>query len=312
VVVVGGGAAGLTAALTLARARRSVLLIDAGEPRNARASGVHSFLTRDGVAPAELAAIGASEVLGYGGQVVAGTAVSVRRKGSRFEVLTADGASYDCRRLLVATGVVDELPSLPGVDELWGRDVLHCPYCHGWEMRDRAIGVLGRGESSVHQALLFRQWSPDLTFFQHQLALSDEDRERLDAFGIAVVEGEVSSLVVRDGRLGGVALADGRVVSQEALVIGTRLTARSELLASLGIEPALPEVDGHALGSVVEADADGFTGAPGVWVAGNLADLSAQVMTAAASGLRAAAAINSDLVNEDVEAAVAERRTSTA
>ena len=172
VVVVGGGAAGLTGALTLARARRSVLVIDSGAPRNAPAPGVHSFLTRDGMSPAALVAVGADEVRRYGGEVVEGTVVSLRRKGSRFDVTTEDGQVYETRRVLVTTGVVDELPSLPGVAELWGRDVVHCPYCHGWEMRDRAIGVLGRGPASVHQALLFRQWSADLTFFAHRLELT--------------------------------------------------------------------------------------------------------------------------------------------
>jgi thioredoxin reductase len=312
VVVVGGGAAGLSGGLTLARARRSVVVIDAGQPRNRNAQGVHSFLTRDGVAPAELMSTGADEVRRYGGEVVAGTVTSARRKGSRLEVLTAEGDAYECRRLLVTTGVVDELPSLPGVEELWGRDVLHCPYCHGWEMRDRSIGVLGRGSSSVHQALLFRQWSSDLTFFQHLLDLSDDEREQLAAFGVDVVEGEVERLVVRDGRLAAVALVDGTLVPQEAVVVATKLTVQSPLLESLGIEASVQEADGHVVGSVVDADPDGFTGVPGVWVAGNVADLSAQVISAAAGGLRAAAAINADLVDEDVELAVAERRQSSA
>jgi len=311
-VVVGGGPAGLTGALTLARARRSVLVVDEGKPRNAAALGVHSFLTRDGMTPAELASAGADEVRRYGGEVVGGTVVSARRKDFRFEVVTGDGQVYDCRRLLVTTGVVDELPSLPGVAALWGRDVLHCPYCHGWEMRDRVIGVLGRGQAAVHQALLFRQWSADLTFFAHRLALTEDDRERLDAFNIAVVEGEVSHLVLREGRLAGVALIDGTVVPQEALVVGTKLTVRSPVLESLGVTPTAREADGHVVGSYIAAEADGFTGVPGVWAAGNLVDLGAQVMTAAADGLRAAAAINTDLVDEDVEAAVAERRKSSA
>jgi len=312
VVVVGGGAAGLAGALTLARARRNVLLLDAGEQRNRPAAGVHSYLTRDGIAPADLVATGVAEVQRYGGEVRSGRAVSARRLGPHVELTLDDGSTLTARRLLVATGVTDELPDLPGVAELWGRDVLHCPYCHGWETRDRAVGVLGRGPASVHQALLFRQWSGDLRFFSHRMDLPDEDRERLEAFGITVVPGEVERLLVENGRLAGVQLVDGTVVQQEAVVISTKLVARSQVLESLGLPAADLSEDGHVVGSSVAADADGRTEVPGVWVAGNVTDLAAQVMAAAASGVRAAASLNADLVDEDVEAAVRERRRRSA
>jgi thioredoxin reductase len=159
VVVIGGGAAGLSGALTLARARRSVLVVDAGSPRNAPAEGVHGFLTRDGITPAELVAIGRQEVARYGAEVVVGEAVAARREGDGFEVTLGDGTSVGARRLLVTTGLVDELPDVAGVRERWGKDVVHCPYCHGWEVRDQAIGVLGTSARAAHQALLFRQWS---------------------------------------------------------------------------------------------------------------------------------------------------------
>jgi thioredoxin reductase len=289
-----------------------VLVIDAGRPRNAVSAGVHSFLTRDGMSPSDLATIGAAEVRQYGGELVTGTVTSARRKGRRLEVHTDDGRVFEARRLVVTTGVVDELPDVPGVAELWGRDVLHCPYCHGWEMRDRAIGVLGSGPAAVREALLFRQWSEDITLFQHVLRLSPDERDQLDALNVRVVPGEVDRLVARDGRLVAVALRDGRTVPQEAMVVLTKLTVRSDLLKSLGIEPTVAEVDGHTTGTFVSAESNGFTGVPGVWVAGNLVDLAAQVMTASADGLRVAAAINVDLVDEDVEAAVAERRQSSA
>jgi len=273
---------------------------------------VHSYLTRDGVAPAELVAIGSAEVQKYGGEVRTGRAVSARRLGPQLELTLDDGATLTARRLLVATGVTDELPDLPGVAELWGRDVVHCPYCHGWETRDRAVGVLGRGPASVHQALLFRQWSGDLRFFAHRMDLPDEDRERLEAFGITVVLGEVERLLVEDGRLAGVRLVDGTVVPQDAVVISTKLGARSQLLESLGLRATELTDDGHALGTFVAADADGRTEVPGVWVAGNVTDLAAQVMAAAASGVRAAASVNADLVDEDVESAVREWRRRSA
>jgi thioredoxin reductase len=167
VIVLGGGAAGLSGALTLARARRSVLVLDAGEPRNAPADGVHAFLSREGIAPTDLVGLGAAGVTRYGGQVLHTRATSARRDGQRFAVGTDDARVFTARRLLVATGVVDELPDIPGLRQRWGRDVLHCPYCHGWEVRDRPIGVRGTGPFAVHQALLFRQWSPEVTLFLH-------------------------------------------------------------------------------------------------------------------------------------------------
>src|SRR4051812_2274907 len=143
VVVIGGGAAGLSGALALARARRRVLVIDAGEPRNAPAGHVHNYLGREGTPPAELLAAGRAEVGGYGGQVSGGRVTGAERTDDAgFRVGLDDGRTVRARRLLVATGLVDQLPDVPGLGDLWGSDVLHCPYCHGWEVRDRAIGVL--------------------------------------------------------------------------------------------------------------------------------------------------------------------------
>ncbi len=191
VVVVGGGAAGLSGSLMLGRVRRSVLVVDAGEPRNAPASGVHGFLTRDGTNPRELLEAGRAEVRRYGARVLEGRVTSAFPvEGGGFAVELEDGRRVGARRQLVATGLIDELPDVPGVRERWGRDVLHCPYCHGWEVRDQAIGVLARGPLSVHQALLFRQLSADVTFFSHTMPPpSDEQAERLAARGISVVEG---------------------------------------------------------------------------------------------------------------------------
>jgi thioredoxin reductase len=154
VVVIGGGAAGLNGALMLARARRSVLVVDAGAPRNAPAAGVHGFLSRDGISPAELLEIGRAEVRKYGGAILAGEVMATAGEIGRFTVTLADGTPIGARRLLVTTGLVDELPDLPGLRARWGRDVVHCPYCHGWEIRDQAIGILATGPMSVHQALM--------------------------------------------------------------------------------------------------------------------------------------------------------------
>jgi thioredoxin reductase len=239
VVVVGGGAAGLSGALMLARARRSVVAIDAGAPRNAPAACVHGLLARDGIRPAELLERGRAEVRRYGGQVVAGEVATAARDTEGLTVALADARTVRARRLLVATGLVDQLPDVPGVRERWGRDVVHCPYCHGWEVRDQAIGVLASGPMSVHQALLFRQLSADITFFSHTMPPpTDEEAEQLAARGIGVVDGEVASLEIVEDRLVGVRLRDGTVVRREALAVSSRMAPRAGFLAALGLRPA--------------------------------------------------------------------------
>ncbi|KAB1914336.1 NAD(P)/FAD-dependent oxidoreductase [Micromonospora sp. AMSO31t] len=306
VVVVGGGAAGLSGALMLARARRSVLVIDGGSPRNAPADGVHGLLARDGMPPAELLARGRDEVRRYGGHLLDGQVDTVTRDGDGFAVALAGGRRVRAGRLLVATGLVDELPDVPGLRERWGRDVVHCPYCHGWEVRDRPIGVLATGPLSVHQALLFRQWSDDVVLLHHTAPpLGDEQAEQLAARGVAVVEGEVASVEVVEDRLVGVRLRDGRLVGREVLVAGPRMVARAGFLAALGLR-AVEHPAG--VGEHVPADPTGRTDVPGVWVAGNVTDPAAQVGAAAAAGALAAAAINGDLVGEETRRAVEARR----
>lgn len=300
VVVVGGGAAGLSAALTLARARRRVTVVDAGAPRNAPADGVHGLLALDGLSPVELLARGRAEVTGYGGEIIAAEVSDVSCTSLGFAVVMRDGGVLHARRLLIATGLVDELPEIPGLRERWGRDVLHCPYCHGWEVRDRRIGVLATGPMSVHQALLFRQWSDDVCYFSRDRELGEEDLAKLNALGIPVVAGGVSRLEIDEDRLTGVRLDDGRVIEVEALAVASRMVARADVFAGIGIEPTA-----HPAGSYIAADPTGRTSVPGVWVAGNSADLSAQVSAAAADGARAAAHINADLVAEDTDRAVA-------
>ncbi|MDH2426098.1 NAD(P)/FAD-dependent oxidoreductase [Sphaerisporangium sp. TRM90804] len=310
VVVVGGGTAGLSGALTLARARRSVLVIDAGRPRNAPAAGVHMYLGREGTPPADLLAAGRAEAAGYGAEIVTGTAVTAEHAGEGgFRVLLEDGTAVLADRLLVTTGLTDELPTVPGLAERWGRDVLHCPYCHGWEVRDQAIGVLATGPFAVHQALLWRQWSENVTLFLNTaFKPDDEECERLAARDVTVVDGEVSALEVTGDRLTGLRLADGRVVPVDALVTATRLTGGAGLLAGLGLEPVEQEMFGQVIGTGVPADPYGKTSVPGVWVAGNVTNLTDQVIGAAAAGVRAGAALNADLIAEETRRAVAARR----
>ncbi|OKI81649.1 NAD(P)/FAD-dependent oxidoreductase [Micromonospora sp. CB01531] len=306
VVVIGGGAAGLSGALMLARARRSVLVIDSGAPRNAPADGVHGLLARDGMPPAELLERGRAEVRNYGGQVVPGEVGAATPADDGFGVALTDGRTVRARRLLVATGLVDELPDVPGLRARWGQDVIHCPYCHGWEVRDRAIGVLATGPLSVHQALLFRQWSADVTFFPHTMPPpTDEQAEQLAARDVRVVAGEVASLEVVQDRLVGVRLGDGRLVHRDALVVAPRMVARAGFLAALGLRPAAHPA---GVGEHIPADATGRTEVPGVWVAGNVTDPAAQVGAAAAAGAGAGAQINADLMAEETRQAVAAHR----
>jgi len=273
---------------------------------NAPAAGVHGLLGRDGTPPAELLDRGRAEVRSYGGEIVGGEVETVERDGDRFAVRVAGGGTLRARRLLVTTGLVDELPDVPGLRERWGRDVVHCPYCHGWEVRDRAIGVLATGPMSVHQALLFRQWSADVTLFTHRAPAPDpEQAERLAARGIAVVTGEVAALEVAGDRLTGVRLADGTVIAREVVAVAPRMVARAGLLESLGLR-AVEHPSGA--GEHVPADPTGRTEVAGVWVAGNVTDLSAQVGTAAAAAAFAAAQINLELVTEETDAAVAAYR----
>ncbi|WP_431975270.1 FAD-dependent oxidoreductase [Micromonospora haikouensis] len=311
VVVVGGGAAGLSGALALARARRSVLVVDAGQPRNAPAGHVHNYLGREGTPPAELVAAGRDEVTRYGGEIVAGRVEAAAREDTGFVVTLDGGREVRARRLLVATGLVDELPDLPGLAERWGRDVLHCPYCHGWEVRDRRIGVLATGPTAVHQAELWRQWSPHVLLLLHDATLAAEDTERLAAREITVVADRVAAVEITDDILTGVRLASGEVVALDAVVVAPRFTARAEVLESLGCKPVDVEFGGRVIGTQVPADPTGATAVPGVWVAGNVADVRAQVVASAAAGLAAGAAINADLVAEEGRAAVDAYRERT-
>jgi len=302
VVIVGGGAAGLSAATTLARALRSVLVIDSGTPRNAPAAGVHGYLSRDGMNPRDLLSIGRSEVLSYGGTVIDGEAVSARRTPDGFEVVLGDARRFSGRRLLVTTGLSDELPPIDGLREQWGKGVVHCPYCHGWEIRGLRIGVLGTGPLSVHQALLFRQWSPDVTLFLNDtVEPTDEEWDKLAARSITVVDGAVASVDAVDGVLTGLTLRQGSSFDVQALAVGTRMEARSALLESLGLSS---QVHPSGAGRFIETDAMGATDVPGVYAGGNVSNLMAQVITAAAEGVMAGARINADLIDEETRWAV--------
>ena len=297
VIVIGGGAAGLSAALVLSRARRTVLVVDAGSPRNAPAAHMHGYLSRDGMPPADLLANGRQEVISYGGETADSIVTDVVFDGSGFTALLSSGQRISARRVLVTTGLRDELPDIPGLRDRWARDVLHCPYCHGHEVRDSRLGVVGCLPGAVRYAQIVRQWTHDLTYFTSTDTLTAVDRAQLLARNIGVVEGTINQLVIDDeDELRGVQMRDGCVIPVDALFVPPRFVPNSALLIGLGCDV---DTDGW-----VTVDTTGRTSVPGVWAAGNIVDPRAQVITAAGAGSASAIAINADLVEEDVRDAV--------
>jgi thioredoxin reductase len=293
VAVLGGGAAGLSGALMLARSRRSVVVIDSGTPRNAPAEGIHGLLGHEGTPPAEYLARGRAEVRQYGGRIVAGEVAAARAAAPstggdlRFAVDLADGRSLTARRLLVATGIRDELPGTPGLARHWGHDLVHCPFCHGYEVRDRAIGVLVTGPMSAHQALMFRALTEDLVVFSR---------------GVEIVAAE-------DGGIAGVRLEGGEMVERSVLTVGTVMTPRLDGLE--GLDLVLEDLPA-GMGRKVATTVAGATEVPGVWVAGNAADPSAQVGASAAGGALAGGHIHGMLTMADADLAVAARASADA
>jgi len=314
VLVVGGGPAGLAAAVALARSLRSVLVVDAGHPRNATAAGIHNYLGRENVSPADLLADGQDTVTSYGGRVVTGEVTRLERLGQEpsqawFRADLADGSQVEARRVVVATGLTDELPAIPGLADRWGRDVLHCPYCHGYEARGTAIGILSSTPMTAHQALMFRQLSDDVTVLTHTgPALGDEDRERLEARGIRFADGEVVEVLTTGDALSGVRLASGTVVPLRNLAIAAPAVAHSALLSELGVEVADFAMGDFVFGAYAVAEPTGATSVPGLYTAGNVSTIQAQVSTSAAGGLMTGALVNAHLIEEETTQAVARRR----
>ena len=272
VLVVGGGPAGLSAAIGLARFGKVVEVVDAGEPRNGPAAGVHNLLGHDGISPFELLRRGGAELASFGGRVVRDRAVDARAEGDGFVVTLASGGSRRARRLVVAAGGRDVLPEVEGLRERWGREVLHCPFCHGWEVRGQRIGVVATDpDVAAHQAALFRELSDDV---------------------VVLPVADVAAVVIEDDVLTGVRLVDGRVVARDALVVMPTVVVDSPVLDALGV----PQSDDLRTGYV--HDALGATPVPGVWVAGNVGEPFATVVMAAAAGMTVAGAVMADVVAE--------------
>jgi thioredoxin reductase (NADPH) len=299
VVIVGAGAAGLTAGIVLARAQSEVVVLDEGRPRNSRAAHMHGFVSRDGMSPSEFLTIGRAELSRYGATLIETRVVTAQRADDHFVVHTGDGQRIESRTVLVASGLTDQVPRIPGVRELWGTAVHHCPHCHGWEVRGQELVVIG-GEvprMTVHQAALLRRYTDRVSLCPGEMQLSSEDRSRLTAFGVRIVDGAVERLVVDDdGRLTGVALADGSLVGCETAFIAPASRANDEVLRALGCRFD-PET------GWVQTELNAGTSVPGVWAAGNVSNPRAQVITAAGEGSAAGIAISAWLLERDLAAA---------
>jgi thioredoxin reductase len=290
-VVVGGGAAGLSAALVLGRARRRVLVLDAGEQSNRPAHGIGGLLGHDGLPPAELYARGRAELAAYPSVEVRDILVTGgSHEDDRFVLTTADGSVVHAARVLLATGMEYDVPDLSGAAELWGGPVFHCPYCHGWEVRDRALAVLGNPHAA-YRALLLRAWSADVVLLTDGPAeLDPDERARLERASVPVDERPVAGVRSRDGALEAVLFADGDQLPRDGLLVAAPLRQRSPLATDLGAE--LTER------GTVDVDAFGQTTVPGLYAAGDVSAVMQQVAGAIADGARAAAAINDSLLAE--------------
>lgn len=303
VAVIGGSAAGLAAALQIGRQRRGVIVVDAGEPRNAPAAHMHSFLGREGEPPTALTAAGREEVRSYGGEVLDGRVIGVtRHHDGRFRVELVGGHSIVARRVLAATGLVDVLPDIDGLAEHWGGDVIHCPFCHGYEARDQRIVQIVTHPMGLHPAALFHHLTAELTIVLHDgVDTHAPELDALRAAGVRVVAGPVGRVVTGDdGHVVTVELASGEQLPADTIAIGPRFTARAEPFAALGLQTTAHP---SGLGDHIAVDPQGATAIDGLYAAGNVADPSLQVLPAAAHGSWVGAMISFSLAHEDLATA---------
>ena len=296
VIIVGGGPAGLNAALILGRCRRRVLLCDAGTPRNAVSSGVHGFLTRDGETPGELRRIGREQLSPYDSVELRDCEVcEARCHGDSFEIVLAGGEQLSSRKLLLATGLLDDIPDIPGFAEFYGRGVYNCPYCDGWENRDQPIAVYGPGERCVGLTLEMTLWSQDLVLLTDGPAnLDDKKRKRLSKHGVRVIEDELVRLEGDTSGLRRIVLAKGRTLERKAVFLNYGEREGSLLTKMLGCELT-------GKGTVQTGDYEN-TNVPGLYVAGDASRRVNFAIVAAAEGAMAAFAINTELLRDELRA----------
>jgi thioredoxin reductase len=283
----------LSAALMLGRCRRTVLVLDLGQPRNRRSHALHGYLTRDGIAPASLLELGRAELAQYGVELRPIGVTGATLAGERYRVTLSDGGVEEARYLLIATGVVDDLPAIPGFDACYGRSIFHCPYCDGWEQRDRPLAAFGRGTEVAGLALGLKTWSADVIVCTHGRRLERSLRERLDRNGIEVRREPIARIEHQDGALTAIHFDKGDPLPREAMFFATGQHPQSMLAISLGC--ALNRRGTVRTGSTCD------TNIPRLYVAGDASRDAQFVVVAAAEGVKAAVAINKALQREELE-----------
>lgn len=280
VIVVGGSYAGLSAALALGRARKRTLVIDGGKRRNRYAHSAHNLLGQDGRGPDAIAGDGRAEVAAYPTvSFVDGTAISAVRSDEGFTVELENHATYSAARLILATGVEDDLPDLPGLRERWGKDVFHCPYCHGFEVAGRRLGVLAFGPVALHQAQMIPDWGPTTFLTNGLISLTANERVALEQRGVTIEDDVVEKVIATSDSLSGVLLRNGAMIELDALFIAVPWRMASPLAEQLGCE-----FDETALGPIIRVDPMGQTSVPGVLAVGDAAQMLKSLASAVASG----------------------------
>ena len=289
VIIAGGSYAGMSAALQLARARRKVLVVDAGQRRNRFAASSHGFLGQDGRAPADIAEDARAQLMAYPTvEWVSDTLINACKEAQGFTLETARGQRYSALRLLLATGVIDDLPEVEGLAQRWGKSVFHCPYCHGYELEQGPIGVLATSEMSLHHALMLPDWGPT-TFFTHGVFEPDpEQRASLERRGVTIVPERVERI---EGDRANVVLANGRVVAIDGLFVLSRTRVASPLAASLGCE-----FENGPMGAFIQTDMTRETNVPGVFACGDAAMPFGSVALAVGDGVRAGSGVHRSLI----------------
>jgi thioredoxin reductase len=307
VVVVGGSYAGLSAGMQLARARRRVLIVDAGKPRNRFAEAGHGFFGQDGNAPFAIVEEGVRQLRAYPTvEFFTGEATAARNDDGRFVVTLSDENEVEAARLILATGVRDELAPIPGMQERWGKTVLHCPYCHGYEVADRALGVMAMSPLSVHQALLIAEWGPMTFFTQGEFEPDEEAAAELVARGVVIERTPVVELLGDAPELDAVRLRDGRIVEVDAVFTGAKLVMASPLAEQLGCA-----FDEAPLGPFIRVDDCNQTTVANVYAAGDAARAMQNATLASASGVMAGVCVHRSLLSER-EHSLAYQRVSRA
>jgi thioredoxin reductase len=301
VIIVGAGPAGLSAALILGRCRRRVLLLDTNEPRNRASRALHGFLSRDGVNPQELRRLGRAQLRPYDTvRVVMKRATRARCVQGGFEIIVDGGRRVRCRKLLLATGVVDELPEIDGLEALYGRSVFHCPYCDGWESRDQPLAVYSRSGNGVGLAIELQVWSDDIVVCTDGARLEQKHIERLQQHDIPWYHQRIAHLEGTNGQLRRIVFADGEALGRRVIFLSVPQRQASDLAAQLGC--------GFTRKGAVRTGEYEVSDVPGVYVAGDASKLVQLAIVAAAEGAQAAFAINTDLIKESRPAVITRRK----